>query len=182
MTMTERPKLRWNQYSLSLLFIMATLVALACSWYINEMHKATKRRAVIEEIIELGGSVKYYDYTEPDYGGEPPRWFSWLRKLHGDEYLGNAVYVNLGFTQVTDAGLLYLKDLPKLERLVLDDTQITDAGLVHLMGLTKLKELVLTDTQITDAGLVYLKDLSKLETLGFVYKHIKRSTIVGIDG
>ena len=83
-------KLRWYQYSLSSLFILTALVALACGWYVNEMQRAAERRKAIAEIVELGGRVKYYDANDPDTFGEPPGWFSWLRKLHGDEHLGNA--------------------------------------------------------------------------------------------
>ena len=48
---------------------------------------------------------------------------------------------------------------------VLHDSKITDAGLMHLKGLTKLQELILYGTKITDAGLVHLKGLAKLQTL-----------------
>ncbi len=151
-------KLRWYQYKLSSLFILMTLVALAFSWYANEMFKATERRKAIAEIEKLGGSVWYYNASEPEFGGEPPRWFSWLRKLHGDEHLGNAVGVALYGPQVTDAGLVHLKDLTKLEVLELWGEQITDAGLGNLKDLTTLKTLFLTGTQVTDEGVKKLQE------------------------
>jgi hypothetical protein len=161
-------KLRWYQYKLSSLFVLMTLVALAGSWYANEMFKATERRKAIAEIEKLGGGVWYYDASDPHfYGGEPPAWFSWLRRLHGDEHLGNAVSIWLANPPVTDAGLVHLKGLTKLESLYLFHTQVTDTGLQHLKELTNLKALSLTDTQITDAGLVHLKDLTNLEGLYF---------------
>ncbi len=40
-----RHKLRWYQYSLSSLFILTILVALASGWYSNEMQKAAERRS-----------------------------------------------------------------------------------------------------------------------------------------
>jgi hypothetical protein len=70
--------------------------------------------------------------------------------------------INADRQPVTDAGLMHLKGLSKLEILYLKNTQVTDAGLVHLKGLSKLKLLDLSATQITDAGLVHLKGLSKL--------------------
>ena len=42
-------------------------------------------------------------------------------------------------------------------RLWLGNKQITDAGLVHLMGLTKLEGLYLNDTQVTDEGVKRLR-------------------------
>ncbi len=151
-------KLRWYQYKLSSLFILTILVALACSWYTNEMFKATERRKAIAEIVKLGGEVRYYDASNPNAWGEPPRWYSWLRQLHGDEHLGNAIVARLENTQITDAGLEHLEGLTKLEGLWLNGTQVTDAGLVHLEGLTKLEYLYLWNTQITDEGVKKLQE------------------------
>ncbi len=50
---------------------------------------------------------------------------------------GEIVRVNLINTQITDAGLVHLKELTSLEELNLSLTQITDAGVVHLKGLTQ---------------------------------------------
>ena len=151
--MTDKPKRRWYQYSLRTLFVLMTLFAIACSWYAVEMQKAAKRRAAIAEITKLGGLVLYYDAATPSWG-EPPGWFSWLRILHGDEQLGNAVSVIFfSSSSITDAGLVHLKDLTKLERLEIQCTQITDAGLEHLKGLTSLEWLGLHYThQITHEG------------------------------
>jgi len=78
---------------------------------------------------------------------------------------GGGLIVELGGTQVTDAGLVHLTGLTKLEELHIPGTQITDAGLVHLKGLTNLKGLDLGGTQVTDAGLVHLKGLTNLKWL-----------------
>ena len=114
-------KLRWYQYKLSSLFILTILVCLASSWYATVMHNAAKRRKAIAEIEKLGGHVWYYDASDPNTRGEPPRWYSWLRKLHGNKHLGNAVYVDLvpmhgRGSQITDAELVHLKSLTKLEQ------------------------------------------------------------------
>ena len=58
---------------------------------------------------------------------------------------------------VTDAGLVHLKGLARLEKLDLTNTQITDAGLVHLKGLTKLQRLNFWDTQVTYEGVKKLQ-------------------------
>jgi Leucine Rich repeat len=60
--------------------------------------------------------------------------------------------VTLGFTKVTDAGLVHLAGLPQLEELGLAQTAVTDAGLTHLKGLKKLKRLDLVGTKVTDKG------------------------------
>jgi len=185
-----RHKLRWYQFSLRSLFVMMTLFGVGCSWYAYEMDKAAKRRAAIAEITKLGGSVYYFNPNHSEYtGGTPRKWYSWLRRLHGDEQLGILVCVNLtseeitdadlvhlevlttledlrlGRTQVSDAGMVHLKCLTALRGLELDHTQISDAGLEHLKGLRKLRYLDLQDTRITDAGLEHLKGLSELYSI-----------------
>ncbi len=169
---SPRPKRRWYQYSLRTLFLVMTLFAIACSWYAYEMNEAAKRRAAIEKIVEAGGFVEYCT-DHPKTRGRPPRWFSWVRKLHGDEYLGNAVGVffitdeesNAERPRITDAQLVHLEGLKNLEIALIVEPQITDAGLVHLRGLTNLKELWLISNRISDAGLVNLKGLTNLEVL-----------------
>jgi len=159
--MTDKPKRRWYQYSLRSMFVLTTLVAMACSWYAYEMKQAAERRAMIEAIIEAGGGVKYYDADNSYTDGEPPGWFSWLRKLHGDEHLGNAVTVYFYNT----IHLEHIEDLTSLESLWLGGTFVKDAEMVHLKGLANLEELWLYYTDITDAGLVHLKDLTNLTCL-----------------
>ena len=63
--------------------------------------------------------------------------------------LENVYELNLGDTQITDAGL---KDVAvaESEELVLENTQITDEGLKEVAKLQNLKELHLADTKVTD--------------------------------
>ena len=78
---------------------------------------------------------------------------------------GEVVEVDLDNTQVTDAGLIHLKELTNLEMLSLYYSQVTDEGLVHLTGLANLNYLNLTETKITDKGLVHLKGMTNLQEL-----------------
>ena len=83
--------------------------------------------AAIAAIKKLGGSVKI-DTESPD---RP------------------VIRVDLdGYGKVTDADLVYLKELTSLERLYLSSSKITDVGLVHLKGLTNLVSLGLSGGQI----------------------------------
>ena len=68
----------------------------------------------------------------------------------------NLRFLQLPATQVSNAGLVYPKNLANLKTLYLTGTQITDTGLVHLKGLTGLKTLHLRRAQITDAGFAEL--------------------------
>jgi hypothetical protein len=60
--------------------------------------------------------------------------------------------------QISDGGLVHLKDLKLLDFLDLRrNAGITDAGLVHLEGLTKLENLYLMGTSVTPAGVAKLQ-------------------------
>lgn len=71
------------------------------------------------------------------------------------------IELSLSDTKVTDAGLVHLKWLIKLQTLYLNGTKVTD--LSPLMGLTNLKNLHLDGTQVTN--LSPLKGLTNLEQL-----------------
>jgi hypothetical protein len=73
--------------------------------------------------------------------------------------------LDLGWTQVTDAGLLHIRGLTGLQHLSLGHTQITDPGLENIRGLTVLQGLDLSNTPITDGGLLHLGGLAKLQEL-----------------
>jgi len=79
---------------------------------------------------------------------------------------GNLAELNLGNTNITDAGVVHLKPLKNLTRLQLHNTKITDAALVNLKEMTKLASLnIYGCAAITDAGLEHLKDLKELKKL-----------------
>ncbi|MEL6348867.1 MAG: hypothetical protein AAFV53_37530 [Myxococcota bacterium] len=70
--------------------------------------------------------------------------------------------LNLQGTRVTDAGLAHLKKRPDLRHLRLkDNPQLTDAALVHLTGLMKLESLGVHETSITLTGLYILAPLAR---------------------
>jgi hypothetical protein len=67
---------------------------------------------------------------------------------------------------ITDAGLVKLKALPKLRRLILNDCPITGRGLETLAGLPlrdQLFSIGLRGSQVKDEDLVWLKDFPALE-------------------
>ncbi len=73
-------------------------------------------------------------------------------------HLPNLKRLILNYANVDDAGLLYLLSLQNLEELHLDGARITDAGLEHLKGLTRLEGLWLRQTRVTDEGVAKLQD------------------------
>ncbi len=75
-------------------------------------------------------------------------------------------WLDLGGTQVTDAGLtLLLPRLVNLWKLSLDRTAITDRTMQALEGLARLESVNVYGTSITDAGLVPLGKLPRLRSV-----------------
>ena len=72
--------------------------------------------------------------------------------------------LSLRRSQVTDAGLVVVGPMVRLQRLALGPAT-TDAGLVHVRGLVGLQYLDLSGTQITGHGLRHSKDLPDLNVL-----------------
>jgi hypothetical protein len=76
-----------------------------------------------------------------------------------------------------DDHLALLTQFPNLLALGFEGTQITDAGLVHLLSLTRVETLDLTRTGISDEGIVHLAQMSWLQ-----YLHIEETRISNTGG
>jgi hypothetical protein len=162
-----KPRLRWYQYRLRTLLILMTLLAVWMSWI---SHRARQQKFAVEKIQALGGTVNYdyqkitgdvYHFNDQASPSGP----EWLRKLFGDEYFQNVVWVTLSKTTVTDDDLAILKNLTDLKGLNLNETKITGSGLVHLTGLKNLQCLLLDKTLVEDCSLVHLRNLISLRYL-----------------
>ena len=103
-----------NRIALPVLTLAASLVPLLC----RAVEPTAAEATAIAEIEKLGGKVTVNESSP-----------------------GRPATVNLGSTNVTDAALVHLAGMPRLESLDLHDTRITDAGLIHLEGLTQLQSL-----------------------------------------
>ena len=71
----------------------------------------------------------------------------------------------MGWAQITDAGLAYIANFPKLKTLDLQHTLVTDAGMTRLSGLTNLERFCLVGTKVTDAGISRLQNLTNITHL-----------------
>jgi len=127
-----------------------------------------EEQAAIEQIRKLGGQV--LEVAQNDHHLEVSYYTANTKVNDGalvplKALLGRLVGVNARGTDITDAGLVHLKDAKGLVRLHLEKTKITDAGLAHLKGLDNLEYLNIYSTAVTDAGLKHLEGLKKLKKL-----------------
>src|SRR5947207_3054320 len=99
-----------------------------------------RQHRAIREIERLGGIVQ-----------TSPRGPEWLRKRLGDEKLrtlGMVTRVNLSDSTMTDSKMFHLSALPELQWLSLDRTEVTDDGLMFVKDLRKLQGLLLNWTPV----------------------------------
>jgi len=74
--------------------------------------------------------------------------------------------------EATNAQLLALDNLSRLESLTLADTQVDDRGMSVISQCRALRQLRLNGTPITDAGLAHIADLDHLEELNISFTRI----------
>jgi len=201
---SPKPKLRWYQFSLRTLLIVTLVLSVFFGLVGSRIQRARKNRELHAEIQDrgwraygvrerplwqngilhdpgpvwaVGGDSEFDDSGLMHLKEMTDRRGLYLEGLYlegtqvTDAGLVNLkdmtglVMLRLADTQITGSGFVYLKELTNLEDLVLYDTKVTDAGLEHLTGLTNLDWLALGGTQVTDAGLVHLKHLTSLTSL-----------------
>jgi uncharacterized membrane protein/mono/diheme cytochrome c family protein len=76
------------------------------------------------------------------------------------------VWLKLGRTKITDAGMQDISKLKKLSRIHIEHTAISDKGLKLLSGLPYLEYINLIGTKVTDEG---LRDIAPMKSLRSIY-------------
>jgi hypothetical protein len=113
-----------------------------------------------------------------------PRWTndSGIANVAGLTHLKN---LNVTTSNISDVGMVYLKDLNSLEKLVLHGTRVTGEGLKNVQG-RNLTILGLNQTDISDADMEMIGSFSNLKSLFLVgtkvtdvsIPHLKKLTIL----
>jgi Leucine-rich repeat (LRR) protein len=81
----------------------------------------------------------------------------------------------LKFSDLDNASLQGLEEIPSLEQLDLERTAVDDVR--SLAGCRALRELILTDSWVTDVGIIGLEQIATLETVNFLdCRHITSVT------
>jgi hypothetical protein len=163
-TTTQTPR-KYLRFSLRSLLVLILLFAGWLGWIV---HRARAQRDAVATILKLKGTVKY-DWERKDGRNLPngkPWWPSWLVDLFGIDYFAHVTQVRLvAVPELSDAELIHISNLSRLEELDLHRSPVTDARLAYLEGLTDLQSLILFHTQISDSGLVRLNRMHRLRTL-----------------
>ena len=168
------------QFSLRTLLILTTICAIGLGWW---SHKARQQREAVARLNKHGSIAYDFELAYLNPAGtsslRPPYWPAWLVNTMGVDYFANVSRVNLSNSSVTDADLSCLKAFRSLDILDLNNAQqVTDAGLLNLREITSLRVLQLAKTQITDEGLGHLAGLPGLKGLQLSYTNL---TDAGLD-
>lgn len=156
--------------SLKIFAMLLGILGLSCVWV---GLRGYRQLVAIREIDKLGGHV-----VQTPVG--PP----WVRELVGKDRMqmfDDATFAWLD-DAATDARMVHLHALTRLQGLNLDDTQVTDDGLVHLYELTRLELLRLRGTHVTDGGLIHLQRISSLQGLNFDGTQLTDAGLVHLRG
>jgi hypothetical protein len=132
------------------LIVLVSVIGAGLGWIVRE---AQIQRDAVAAIKKNGGNVAYsWSFRDGISipGGKPwaPRW---LVDLTGADYFGHVTVVEL-FPAATDAAIVQVACLSRLEYLYLEGPSICNVRLAHLKGLTKLSVFCLRNTQVTHAG------------------------------
>lgn len=188
---------RLLQFRLRTLLILTTLAAVAFAMLGYEVRRASRQR-LVADMAEKPWEPNLEPSGFPDVWYKPRVFWNntsqmpkWLRSL-AESYpnllcdvtelllqratLSDADLVRLASLdrlEILDllgakfegTGVRHLQSLTRLQRLDLSYTTVTDKDLVNVAPLTELKRLSLRDTRITGAGLEPLSKLANLEHL-----------------
>ena len=162
---------RWLWYSIggAALVVVIGCAGLLGSYRVWHSRRQAQQREAAAAVVALGGTAQpSLSSTSPISvileRGNAPNLFT-LNELAVEDddlkFLESAPATRslwLFKNNITDEGLVHLKDLKSLEVLDLRrNPGITDAGLMHLEGLSNLKHLYLIHTSVTPTGVSQLQ-------------------------
>ena len=131
---------------LSVRAMMLLVLALAV-WLVWVTYCARDQRDAVAAITRSGGYVVYDRDVQDPFRRQHAGFVEWLEDLIGIDYLSHVSEIAFD-GRATDADLVQIGRLSRLERLSISSSPISDAGLKNLRGLTSLRQLFLHGTPI----------------------------------
>lgn len=81
----------------------------------------------------------------------------------------------MGYTNISDSGMVVIAALKNLLFLSLEHTDITDSGLSEIRSLKNLHYLNLVGTKVTAKGILQLKELKSLQSMYLFQTNVKKA-------
>lgn len=162
-TRPARPR-RFLQFRLKWLLVFVAVLAAPLSWLGWKLEEKRRERWAEGELERY---CAYLYVSDDALSNNVPPGPLWLRRLLGDDFFLHVSTVecrspelarreNVG-PAIDDAGLIYLRYLPRLRTLYLAECRVTDAGLSHLRPLKGLESLDLRGTEVSEAAVAELR-------------------------
>jgi hypothetical protein len=155
---------RFAMGSKLVLILSLALHAGLCGFALAQEPPAVAPAELLQKLRQSGARVQQISSAEPameiNFQLAPSEVND--ASLSGLEEVPNLIWLNLAETKISDEGLKTVGKLKDLERLHLEKTGIGDEGLPHLAQLEKLTYLNLYGTKVTDSGLMKLANLKQL--------------------
>ena len=171
--MTIKPKRRWFQFSLRALLIGITVGSVALGWYMYRWRRQqAEQRKAAAAVKELGGGTGFIlskgdstSFVNAIFESNKAENSFFLHDKHiqDDDLKIFATAeatkdLDLGYNEITDNGLVHLRNLRQLRFLDLkNNKRISDEGLKQLENLQDLEQLNLIGTKVTAAGVKELQ-------------------------
>jgi hypothetical protein len=170
---THRIQSQWSWKSAAA-FLVVGMIYAAIAWYL------TGSVRVKWNLKDLGCTVQedngYFSIWLSNHKATDATLRQVVNLLKGNPRFFQMWQCDLTDSQITDDGLQILSELPDaIQDLNVTRTRITDAGMVHIAALSRLNSLNLSDTSITDAGIAHLRN----RTYGSVNTYNTRITPAG---
>lgn len=175
-----------TQFGLGTVFLLVGLVALPSAWLGSEFRRAQAQAALVKSILAEGGTVEYFEFSDP----RRRRWSpdgdlrtdelsrvetGPLAFILGVDFFRDVIRVSVETTHAvdqlhyfphlknlsmapgtTDLDIEKLASLRELELIDLSGTAISDDSLIRLAAMPELRWLNLTATKTTDKALKHL--------------------------
>jgi hypothetical protein len=169
---------RFPRFSVRGLIVIVLLIGAGLGWLVRADRM---ERETVAVILHAGGWIEHdgEEITPNTMPGGPIFTVGRLEDLVRGEVFDH--YTSVSAPKATDATLLAIGRLTRLDALFASDSAITDAGLARLGGL-HLSILRLHDTQVTDAGLIYLKGMRGLSQLDLGHTEISDAALAHLSG
>ena len=151
--------------SVRALMVLVLIIGGGLGWVI---YRARVQREAVAAITRAGGEFAYswqWSNGLPVFPRRKPPWPEWLRKGIGPDFLDTVTFVRLMGARCDDESLRAACRLPALRDLWVENTTATDFAVDDIRNLRKLEKLVLNQKNITVRPLRHVAEMIELRDL-----------------
>jgi hypothetical protein len=146
---------RWLAVSAAIVVIVLVIVIINC-------YNVARKESAAQRYIEGAGGVVSFRSSGP----------SWLRDLLSESNLGTVETVVFGPRTQDDDLSIFREHFKDVKSVMLNGTRIKGPGLIYLRNLPRIDSIDLTKSEITDEGLKHLGDLGRVTRVSLAFTSV----------